>query len=62
MLTNDLQQLAVAVRPFRALHHLREAKVLNVTSRPLRTDFTQAVAEKFGSEFKAIDQPRMLAT
>lgn len=61
LLTSDLQQLAVAVRPFRALHHLREAKILNVTSRPLRADFTQAVAAKFGSEFKAIDQPRMLA-
>ena len=61
MLTSDLQQLAVAVRPFRALHHLREAKILNVTARALSATYTQAVADKFGSEIKAIDLPRMLA-
>jgi hypothetical protein len=61
LLTSDLQQLAVAVRPFRALHHLRETKILDVTSRPLRADYTQAIAGKFGSEIKAIDQPRVLA-
>jgi hypothetical protein len=61
MLTSDLRQLAVAVRPFRAVHHLREAKILNLTTRPLPSDFTQAVARKFGTEIKAIDLPRMLA-
>jgi hypothetical protein len=61
MLTSDLHDLTVAVRPFRALHHLREAKILNVTSRPLPADYTQAVAGKFGTEVKAIDLPRMMA-
>ena len=61
LLTSDLNQLAVAVRPFRAIHHLREAKILNVTSRPLPAAYTQAVADKFGTEVKAIDLPRMLA-
>jgi hypothetical protein len=37
-LTSDSSQLAAAIRPFRAIHHLREAKVLNVTTRfPTRT-------------------------
>lgn len=61
LLTSDLAQLVVAVRPFRALHHLREAKILNVTSRPLPAAYTQAIAEQFGTEVKAIDLPRMMA-
>ena len=61
LLTSDLNQLAVAVRPFRAIHHLREAKILNVTSRALPAAYTQAVADKFGTTIKAIDRARMLA-
>jgi hypothetical protein len=62
MLTSDLQQLAVAVRPFRAVHHLREAKILNVTTRPMPAAYLQSVADKFGTEVKGIDLTRMLAT
>ena len=36
MLTTDYSQLAVAIRPFRAIHHLREAKVLNLTTEMSR--------------------------
>ena len=31
LLTSDYKQLAAAIRPFRAIHHLREAKILNNT-------------------------------
>jgi hypothetical protein len=61
MLTSDLQQLAGAVRPFRAIHHLREAKLLNLTTRPLPAEFTKAVAAKFGTQMQTLDLPRMLA-
>jgi len=60
LLTSDLNQLEIAIRPFRALHHLREAKVLNVTSRPLPADYVNAVASKFGTQIKAIDRQRTL--
>jgi hypothetical protein len=60
LLTSDLTQLAAAVRPFRALHHLREAKILNVTSRPLPGPYISAVAGKFGTQVKAVDRARML--
>jgi len=60
MLTSDLTQLAAAVRPFRAIHHLREAKILNVTSRPLPAQYVSAIGEKFGTAFKAVDRQRML--
>ncbi len=61
LLTSDLNQLAAAVRPFRAIHHLREAKLLNLTTRALPAEFTKAVADKFGTEIQVIDLPRMMA-
>ncbi len=61
MLTSDLKQLAAAVRPFRAMHHLREAKLLNLTAGALPAEFTKAVADKFGTEIQRIDLPRMMA-
>ena len=61
LLTSDLNELAAAVRPFRAMHHLREAKLLNLTTRALPTEFTQAVAAKFGTQIQVIGRPRMMA-
>jgi hypothetical protein len=61
LLTSDLKQLAAAVRPFRAMHHLREAKLLNLTTRALPAEFTKAVADRFGTEIQTIDLPRMMA-
>jgi hypothetical protein len=59
ILTSDYRQLAAAIRPFRAIHHLREAKILNVTNRsPGR--YENDATEKFGTEFKRIDLQRML--
>jgi len=60
MLTSDFDQLAVAIRPFRAIHHLREAKILNVTKRPARPAFTNVIREKFGTEIKTIDRKTAL--
>jgi hypothetical protein len=59
-LTSDLQQLAAAVRPFRAIHHLREAKLINVSTRAPAADYLKAVADKFGTEIKTIDRPRIM--
>jgi len=58
MLTSDYRQLAAAVRPFRAIHHLREAKILNVTSET--STGNDAVQKKFGTQVKEIDLKRML--
>lgn len=59
LLTSDLRQLAAAIRPFRAIHHLREAKILNVTSRSFG-GYAKAVQEKFGTEIKQIELQRVL--
>jgi len=53
MLTSDYKQLAVAVRPFRAIHHLREARILNVTTRSF-SGYADAMKDKFGTEMKRI--------
>jgi hypothetical protein len=59
MLTTDDSQLAVAIRPFRAIHHLREAKILNVTTRSFEK-YAKDVKEKFGTEIKHLELQRVL--
>ncbi len=53
-LTSDYSQLAVALRPFRAIHHLREAKILNVTTRSFQ-ETADAMKAKFGTEMKGVN-------
>ncbi|MBN2592157.1 MAG: hypothetical protein JXA81_01520, partial [Sedimentisphaerales bacterium] len=59
MLTSDYSQLAVAIRPFRTIHHLREAKVLNLTTRNF-DDYANAVKEKFGTQIKRVERQQVL--
>jgi hypothetical protein len=59
MLTSDYKQLAVAIRPFRAIHHLREAKVLNVTTSSF-AEYADEVKDKFGTEIERIELQRVL--
>jgi hypothetical protein len=53
-LTSDYSRLAAAIRPFRAMHHLREAKILNVTTRSFQA-YADQMKAKFGTEMKQID-------
>jgi len=59
MLTSDYSQLAVAIRPFRAIHHLREAKILNLTTRNF-DNYANTMKDKFGTEIKRIERQRVL--
>lgn len=59
MLTTDYSRLAAAVRPFRAIHHLREAKILNVTTRSF-DEYANAMKSKFGTEIKRIERQQVL--
>ncbi|MBC7349937.1 MAG: hypothetical protein H5U05_08190 [Candidatus Aminicenantes bacterium] len=58
LLTSDRRQLATAVRPFRTIHHLREAKILNLTTARFE-EYAQQVKEKFGTEIKRITLDRV---
>ena len=59
MLTSDYSQLAVAIRPFRAIHHLREAKILNLTTRNF-DNYANAMKDKFGTRIKRIEREQVL--
>jgi len=61
LLTSDYDQLAVGIRPFRAIHHLREAKILNVTSRSPWADYVSAIKSTFGAEIKQIGREPVIA-
>ncbi len=60
VLTTDYQELATAIRPFRALHHLREAKVLNLAAAHHPADYPAKVKDKFGTEMALVPLERML--
>jgi len=59
-LTNDYKQLAAGIRPFRAIHHLREAKILNAATKQ-SAEYAKAMKDKFGTEIKQIELERVLA-
>jgi hypothetical protein len=59
-LTSDLAQLEVAVRPFRAIHHLREARILNLSTSPPDVERVNGFARRFGTEIRTIELPRVL--
>jgi len=61
ILSSDRGELAAAVRPIRAIHHLREAKILDVTARRLPEGFVNGIKEKFGTEIKRISRNEVLA-
>jgi hypothetical protein len=59
LFTSDYRQLAAAIRPFRAIHHLREAKILNLTAQS-PTDYAEEIRSKFGTEIKQVGLQRVL--
>jgi hypothetical protein len=61
VLTSDFDELAAAVRPFRAMHHLREAKILNVTGRELKADYLEAIGSRFGTTVQVVDRDRVIS-
>jgi hypothetical protein len=59
ILSSDLRQLAVAIRPFRAIHHFREGKILNLTTNDF-AEYAGKVRQKFGTEIKPIGLAQMV--
>ena len=51
------EDMAVAVRPFRAMHRLREAKILHISQGEADTEYTQAIRDRFGTEIKSLLLP-----
>jgi len=59
LLTSDYKQLAAAIRPFRAIHHLREAKILNNTENS-PAEYAESIKNKFGTEIKIITREQVI--
>jgi hypothetical protein len=59
LLTSDYSQLAVAIRPFRAIHHLREATILNIATRSF-SEYAHNINEKFGTAIKQIELKQVM--
>jgi len=59
VLSSDLSQLATAIRPLRAIHYLKVAKVLNLSTHPF-TDYGAAIKGRFGTEIKPVGLDRVL--
>ena len=59
--SSDFDDLAVAIRPFRAIHRLREAKILYVNTTPPDAKYCEMIEKKFGTKVLHIDCPRMVA-
>jgi len=48
--TSRYEDIPVAIRPFRAIHRLKEARVLNVNHGPADATYCKAIKDKFGTE------------
>lgn len=57
--TADQKQLAAAIRPFRVLHHLRETKILNLSTRQ-PSSFVKEVKERFGTDIQQVTLERVV--
>ena len=58
ILSSDTGQLAVALRPIRAIHYFREAKILDLTTSDI-SEFAAAAKDKFGTEVRPVSLERM---
>ena len=58
--TSRYEDVLVAIRPFRAIHRLKEARVLNISNGPADAAYCKALKEKFGTEIKTIERERVL--
>jgi len=52
--SSDYRDLAVAVRPFRAMRRLREAKILYLRDGGPDPKYVKAIKDKFGTEIKTL--------
>ncbi len=48
--TSRFEDVLIAIRPFRALHRLKEARILHVNQGPADAVYCQAIKEKFGTD------------
>jgi hypothetical protein len=60
VLSSDTSQLAAAIRPFRAIHYFREAKILDLTTSDI-SEFAGAAKDKFGTVVRPVSLEHMVS-
>jgi L-fucose isomerase-like protein len=53
------EDVLVAIRPFRAIHRLKEARVLHVNHGPADADYCKGIKAKFGTEILSLNLPEL---
>jgi hypothetical protein len=59
ILSSDYKQLAFAIKPFRAIHHMREAIILNITANSF-SEYASSINQKFGTQIKQVGLDRVI--
>ncbi|OGD18486.1 MAG: hypothetical protein A2W03_05030 [Candidatus Aminicenantes bacterium RBG_16_63_16] len=59
LLTSDTGALSLAVRPFRAIHHLREARIINLSTADF-SGYAGKMKAKFGTEIRPVSLSRLV--
>ena len=57
--SSKYEDLEVAIRPFRAMHRLREARVLHVSNGPANARYVHTIKDKFGTEIISVLFPEL---
>lgn len=57
--TSRFEDVLIAIRPFRALHRLKAARILHVNHGAADNAYCQAIKEKFGTDIKNIGLPEL---
>ncbi len=52
--SSSYEDMAVAVRPFRAIHRLKESKILHISQQEADLAYAQALKDKFGLEVRSL--------
>ncbi len=55
--SSKYEDVLVAIRPFRAIHRLKEARLLNVSTEPANAAYCGAIKGKFGTEVISLTLP-----
>ncbi len=57
--TSRFEDVLAAIRPFRALHRLKEARILHVNHGPADAAYCKAIQEKFGTAILNVGLPEL---
>ncbi len=58
--TSDFQDLVRAMRPFRAMHHLNRARILDFRNGGPLTEYAKGIKNRFGTEIKFLPRERLI--